>query len=142
MTTIRTASMAVRMIGNDIVFAHTERSPTDAEWNQGLDAFRNAPDPRTMRVFVYTAGGAPNAAQRARLNALLGGVQPPMAVMSTSPMARAAITAISWFNPKMKGFSPDEPDRALDHLGVTGEARTTLKRAMTELRAMIERASA
>jgi hypothetical protein len=83
-----------------------------------------------MRILVYTAGGSPNTAQRARRNALLGDRNIPQAVVTASALARAAGTAISWFQPTFRLFAPDQLEKALDHLAVPGGARLRLRRAI------------
>src|SRR5687767_3375736 len=97
MQTIRSDTMVVGFVGRYVVFVHGKAAPGDDEWEQSLSFYREAPDARQVRALVYTEGGAPNAAQRAKLNAVLGGRKLPIAVLTTSSIARAAGTAISWF---------------------------------------------
>ncbi len=132
---LRTKSMIVRAIGAYVLFAHTQDAPLDDEWDDGLEFFKTAPDPAATRTLVYTAGGAPSAAQRARLKVALGSRKLPMAVLTPSALARAAGAAISWFNPQFRVFGADDVDLALDHLGVSGNDRDLLRQTLREMRA-------
>jgi hypothetical protein len=55
-------------------------------------------------------------------------------VLTPSALARAAGTAISWFNPSIKMFDPEALERALDHLDATRAQRDLLARTLGELR--------
>jgi hypothetical protein len=61
-------------------------------------------------------------------------MKPPIAVMTPSALARATVTAISWFNPGIRSFEPDATQKALDYLDAAQIERVELVRAMTELR--------
>lgn len=130
----RTRTAAWRAVGNFVVFVHTKSSPTDAEWDQILGLFRNLPEIRKVRVLVYTQGGAPDPKQRAKLSQLLSMIKPPVAVLTPSPLARAAGVAISWFLPSLRVFDADGLDAALDHLDAPEAERIGLKSALVELR--------
>ena len=123
-----------REVGDVLVFVHTNDAPSDPEWEKALELLRNRASSSGLRTLVYTAGGAPNAAQRARLNAVIGATKPPIAVLTSSPIARAAGTAISWFNPMFKVFGPDDVDNALDHLALRGIERTHAREALLEMK--------
>jgi len=113
-----------------IVYVHTAEAPSDVEWDLAMRFFEAA-DLKYLRVLVYTDGAAPNASQRARLNGLLGSNKLPMAVLTPSVLARAAGTAISWFNPNLRIFGPDDYEAAFKHLGASADERSAL-RALVE----------
>jgi hypothetical protein len=117
-----------------MVFVHSEESPSNREWSTLMDAFRNATNLRRIRVLVFTYGGAPNARQRAELNDVLGGVRPPVAVVTPSTLARAVCTAIGWFQPRLRAFAPEELEAALDYLDANEADRKVLTRMLRELR--------
>jgi hypothetical protein len=138
MTTVRTQSAAARVVGRYVVFVHDSTDPTDTEWEKLLELFRKLPGGRMPRTLVYTGGGAPNAAQRARLlqtvRETFGSGAFVVAVFTESALARAAGTAISWFIPGIRIFGPNDIDQALDHLGGSSVERATVKVALAELR--------
>ncbi len=131
----RSKTMATRGVGSCLVFVHTSEAPSDAEWDEVLSHFRTVMKTGTGRALVYTEGAAPNTAQRAKLNALFGSAHPRIAVLTPSPLARAAGTAIRWFNPEVRIFGPDEIERALDHLEVSRAERAALTETLAALRA-------
>lgn len=127
-------SLATRGLGNYVVFVHGTLAPPQAEWNMVLDLFRNHPNLTAARTLVYTEGAAPSAAQRADLNAVLGKVKMPTAVMTSSTISRAAGTALSWLNPGFRVFAATDFDGAFDHLGATGNDRRMLRDTVEDLR--------
>jgi hypothetical protein len=133
MVTVRSKSMACKAVGNYLLFAHGKQRPTDAEWETTLQSFREAKNASAVRVLVFTAGAAPDTPQRAKLNDLLGDSKPRIAVLTSSPLARAAGTALRWFNPQFRIFRPDEVERALDHLQVPESDRTSLREEFAKL---------
>ncbi|APR74826.1 Hypothetical protein A7982_00172 [Minicystis rosea] len=52
------------------------------------------------------------------MNDYLNGRQSRAAVVTANPFVRGVITALSWFNADMKGFTPEDVDSALRHLQV------------------------
>lgn len=127
-------SLAMRAVGNYVVFVHGTLAPSQAEWNLVLDLYRNHPNLGAARTLVYTEGAAPSAAQRAELAAALGKVKMPCAVMTSSTISRAAGTALGWLNPGIRVFAATDYDGAFDHLGATGNDRRTLRDTVEELR--------
>jgi hypothetical protein len=71
-----------------------------------------------FRGLSFSDGGAPNSTQRRLMNDTLGGKSPLSAVVTNSAMARGVVTAMGWFNPNIKAFSPTELDEALRFLNV------------------------
>jgi hypothetical protein len=132
--------MAAKAVGNFCVFVHTDAAPTDEQWDQVLDFYRGAADPSTFRTLVFTEGAAPNAAQRARLKTATRGAKIPIAVLTSSAVARAAGIAIGWFNPLFRAFGPEELERALDHLDAQGLDRELLKLTLEELKSLLKEA--
>jgi hypothetical protein len=122
-----------------MVYVHADVSPTDDEWEAGLALLKDAPDLSKLSALIYSDGGAPNAAQRARLNAVLGSVRVRIGMLTASLAARAAGVAVRWFNPELSIFKPDEIEAALDHIGAPVEQRAELKRVLTELKGSLAR---
>jgi hypothetical protein len=122
------------MVNHYCVLVHATQSPSDREWELVLAFFRDAEDLNTMKVLVYTDGAAPNAKQRARLNAIVGSNRPRMAVLTPSAFARTIGTAISWFHPGFRVFGPNDLDSAFNHLGAPPPDQVLLRVALNELR--------
>jgi hypothetical protein len=123
------ATMIHRRVRNVIVCVHPEACPTDKEWKEFLDEAREVP-PSELRVVAFTDGGRPNAVQRTDLAAYCDGAQPLIAVISANKIVRGAATAISWFNKRIKLFSPAAAADALLYVGLSPvEASQILKLA-------------
>jgi hypothetical protein len=131
---LQTASMSARIVGGYAVFVHSNRAPTDPEWEQALELHRQGGGAVVLPTLVYTDGGAPNATQRVRLNSLVTTSKPRVAVMTPSVLARAAGAALALINSNTRVFGPDQVDRALDHVGARGTTRDLLRRTLEELR--------
>ncbi len=91
--------------------------PTEREFDDYMQAFLKQ-EITKMRSLTITAGGGPTAAQRKTLNEALKGRSLPAAVVSSAPMIRGVVTALSWFNPKIKAFPVDKLASALEYLEV------------------------
>jgi hypothetical protein len=121
-------------LGEVMLVAHTSRAPTDVEWERYLGAMRGH-DVERMRSLVFTDGGAPNMAQRGRLNDTLDGKTSTGAVISASALVRGVVTALRWFNPKLKAFSPTEVPQALTYLDIKSPRDiAAIRHGMVELR--------
>ncbi len=101
--------------GEIMVVIHTSRPPSDAEWKEYVDGVESL-ELETARSIVITDGGAPSAQQRKRLNDVLGGRQPEGVVISPSTFVRGVVTALSWFNPGLKAYPPEDFDKACQYL--------------------------
>jgi hypothetical protein len=134
MKKLRTRNLLVQVVGNVLITVNAEASPTDEEWEQKLELYREVPDLKRMRILVFTLGGAPNSKQRARLNHVIADHHIPQAVLTNSTLARAAGTAISWFQPTFKMFAPDQLEPALDHLKLPQDERPVVRGALREMR--------
>jgi hypothetical protein len=129
---MRSKSFASREVGDVVVFVHGTQAPTDEEWDDVLDFYRRKPEQSSFRSLVYTAGGAPNASQRARLREA-GQGRARIAVLTASAVARAAGIAVGWFNPQIQIYGLKDIEMALDHLHVPAAQRRELRQAITEL---------
>jgi ferredoxin-NADP reductase len=119
------SSFVVERFGNIVVFVHGAKTPDDIEWARAMELYRR--DAGDLRSLVYTAGATPTTKQRSELKATLAGRSAPMAVLTTSALARAAGAAIRWFNPNFRMFSPDEIEAAFDHIKAPAADRATIR---------------
>src|SRR5690349_14838883 len=103
--------------GNLMITINTTKPPSDAEWNDYLEKFRRH-GPEKIRTLIFTDGRSPTAAQRKMVNDMLAGKPTTAAVICSSPLVRGVVTALSWFNPKIKVFAPNELNAALEYLNV------------------------
>lgn len=109
--------MAYRAFDDAFVVVHGADNPTEAEWERYLQSIEATPTKAT-RILVVTYGGGPNATQRAHLNKIIYPKPPAVAVCTDAAMVRGIVTAIGWFNPRIRAFARDDVGRALTYLGV------------------------
>ena len=112
-------------------------NPTDDEWADYLDLVERHGIERTMQL-ILTDGGEPTRAQRRQLNHLLGGRTVPVAVVSRSTRVRGTVTALSWFNRKIKAFPPAGLHEAIAWLEIPATRTALIEREIIRLRAELE----
>ena len=121
-------SMVFKIVGNvHIVIAGTSE-PIDEDWRTYMAAVRGEErkmaDFGKMRTIVFSAGGGPNAKQRKEVNEFLGGRATPVAIVTSSTIMRGVVTALQWFNPLARAFSPDNVFAAMQFLGTSDSEAT------------------
>jgi hypothetical protein len=118
-----------------VVAVNTDADPSDADWDAFLkDLVPVVPVLRGM--LVYTAGPGPSVSQRARANAVLAKAQAnlPIAVMTSSRMARGIVTAFSWaVDRNIKAFAPTDFQGAVDFLGLSPDDQIKTKVVLKQL---------
>lgn len=122
-----------------IVVIHGPRPPSDEEAHEYLTAFKSR-DISRLRCLIFTEGGAPTAAQRKRLNELLGGRAFPTAVVTNLPLVRGVVTALSWFNPKIRAFTPEAAEEAFRYLGIPSVRYPGIHAEVKKLKALLKQA--
>ncbi len=134
-------SMVFKIVGNVHIVIHGTSEPHDEDWRLYMSAVRGEEQKATgfvkMRTLVFSAGGGPTAKHRKEINEFLGGRTSPVAIVTSSTIMRGVVTALQWFNPLVRAFSPDNVVAAMQFLGVSeGEAHvvwTEAKRLQTSL---------
>ena len=122
--------------GSLMITINTSRPPTDEEWNDYVETYRKR-GPETLRTLVFTDGGAPNSAQRKKVNEMLDGKTTRAAVISPNSMVRGVVTALSWFNPKIKVFAPEQLDDAFRYLEIRGAEIDTVWQVIRKLQSKL-----
>jgi hypothetical protein len=103
--------------GGLIIVVHPRTAPSDQEWDAYLTEYVKY-DPEKLLTLVFTDGGAPSAGQRKAVNDMLQGRTTRAAVVTKSPLVRGVVSALGWFNPKIKSFPPSNIDGAMRYLGL------------------------
>ncbi|NJK32633.1 MAG: STAS/SEC14 domain-containing protein [Deltaproteobacteria bacterium] len=101
---------------DDLLFViHTSPVPTESDWNE-MVAF--ASSRAALRgVLVWSPGAKPNANMRSDIRELQEKFSCKCAVLTNSSVSKGVMTALSWFNVPIKGFSPSELQDALEFVG-------------------------
>ena len=91
-------------------------------------------DVMTKEMYVFTDRGEPTAPQRRALNDPLGGRTVPVAVVSGSVRVRGTVTALSWFNRKIRAFPPWALGDAIAYLEIPASRTDLIERELHKLR--------
>src|SRR5688572_15125155 len=127
------ANVAWRFEGRLSVMLHGPGNPTNLEWGRFLrDAIDHGTGPH-WRNLGLSYGGRPDGEQRKQLAEMLKGRAAPTAIMTSSPLVRAAVLAVSFFNRQMKSFGLDDFDAACSHLGLSAVERERARAFRVEL---------
>jgi hypothetical protein len=126
-------NVAIKVIDRLFLVVYGAANPTDEEWDEYLDLVKRHGVERTMQL-IFTEGGEPSAPQRRVLNELLGGRTVPVAVVSGSVRVRGTVTALSWFNRKIRAFPPSALRDAVAYLEIPVSRTELIEREMRKLR--------
>jgi hypothetical protein len=128
-----------------VICVHTSVDPPTDEWEDMLrrlwSLLSAAPDTRQVRMLVVTGGGGPDAKQRAQLKEVWAARNIKVAVVipgRSNPLKRGLMTALSWINPAMAFFTPEQFRAALAHLDHEADVHAV----WTELAALEQQVSA
>lgn len=117
-------TICAELIDDLVVVVHRPNTaPDPAEWSRYCEQVRSAwQRAEGMRTLVFTRGlaGAPSAKQRTEYNKAIVSADHCVAIVHDgSPLVHAALTAMSWFNPKVRAFHQQALADALRYLGLT-----------------------
>lgn len=132
-------TLAFGRVDRCVLLVHSEEAPTDREWDAYID-FVNAQLPDRIRILVVSNGGTPSAPQRNQIKDVATQFPDktiPTAVITTSVLARGAVTAINWFFKNVRAFAPMEIAEALKFLEIPPEAEAPVQQALAELQAKL-----
>lgn len=122
-------------VGTIVIAVHGPDAPPDSEWNAYIEEFERQRDLSLARNFVCTDGGAPTSTQRRAINErLLQNGRGLCAVVTGSSLVRGVVTALNWFNPVIKAFSPEQARAAYAHLNMTTEEIALVRIQVERLR--------
>jgi hypothetical protein len=127
-------NMAFKVVDRLFIVVYGTGDPTDDEWRHYLKVVEQHGIDRTMQL-VFTEGGRPTSSQSGYLNdRVLKGRTVPVAVLSASAGVRARVTALSWFNRKIRAFSPSAIRDALAYLEIPASRTELIGRELDKLR--------
>lgn len=119
-------------MGRLTVTVHTDAVPADDEWAKYISGVHDHLPLEAQRGLVVSAGGGPNGRQRRMMVDALENAKVPFAILTNSLLMRSAATAVSWFNPYLKVFGPDDLEKAIAYLDLTAWERTETLRSVGE----------
>ena len=126
-------NVAIKVIDRLFLVVYGTADPSDEEWDAYLGLVKHHGIDRTMQL-ICTDGGEPSAPQRKVLNEVLGGRTVPVAVVSSSVRVRGTVTALSWFNRKIRAFPPPALREAIAYLEIPASRIDLIERELEKLR--------
>jgi hypothetical protein len=124
--------MAITVIDRLFLVVYGVTNPTDEEWRSYLDRVERDGIERSMQL-VHTDGGGPTIAQRGELNERLGGLQVPVAVVTGSARVLLTVTALSWFNRRIRAFPLSGLGDAIAYLEIPASRTDLIRREIARL---------
>ena len=140
-------TMATRVWEDLLISLHTAEPPDEEGWReysrQLLELIvKDLNDSTKGRRIVFTDGGSPNLVQRAEINKILSGRTMKVAIVSNSPSTQGVVTALNWYNPLIRSFTPARVAEAWQHLGITEATFPFIRRELNLLRQTVGRVNA
>jgi len=134
--------MSWRAEGRLNVVFHGAHAPTNLEWQRYVTEAIASSARVDTRVVILSRGGSPDGAQRQSLMTALRGRIHPVALLTDKTLARAAVTAMSLFNPTMKAFPTAGLKEGCEFLGLTRDERERVAQLVVELEKEVEGSTA
>jgi hypothetical protein len=130
----------------NVIILYQVGTPTAEEWKRYTDSLRAKKeilkDMSKGKAIAFSEGGSLTAAQRKEVNEIIGPKGGLAVVFSTSAIMRGVVTGLSWFNPLIKAFAPEDKDAAFKHLQLTAYESAEVERTIDRLRLEIKGGSA
>jgi hypothetical protein len=133
-------NMLTRRAGSLVLLRQNTEEPTDQDWAEFLRLLasqRKEVSAPSLRILVYTDGGAVSSDQRKRLAETLGDFHPKVACVSNSVKVRFAGAMIALFQRNYRQFSVAEMKHAFTHLELSPVQRESAEAILYELEAML-----
>lgn len=130
-------TLAFGKVGSCFAFICLDTSFNENEWRDYIQFLKaNLTPGMQPRCIVVSEGGGPNSAQRQQLNEIIEPYRSVLkvAVLTRSPLARGIVTALSWFNPVFRPFSPDDLEHALEYLEMPRTKHGEVQNLLTSVR--------
>jgi hypothetical protein len=121
-------SLVTRTVGPLLLLRQSQDDPSESEWMDcitQLDALLEAmgTGAPTVKVLVYTDGGAPTERQRGMLQRSLAKNPVRVAVITDNLKARITSATVALGNRNQRSFSTAEWSRAYAYLGLSPEEK-------------------
>jgi hypothetical protein len=129
-------NLVFQNMGSLLIAVYNENQPTDDDHRKATAVFRTL-DLEKVRFLGVTRGGAPTASQRKDLTDILNGRELLAAIVTDARLVRGVVSALSWFNQRVRAFSMSEMDEAFKYLSIVPRdfehVRSTVKRLEGEV---------
>lgn len=124
--------------GRLLVVVHSAANPSPLEWDRLLNETEVRGRGKDLRILIISYGGGPDVDQRKQLAKLMAAFPAPRAVMTASTLVRGIMSALAFFNPRMKAFPLHDLDAATQYLGLHTDERSTAERLRGTLESKLD----
>ena len=121
-----------------LVIVHAPVPPSDADWEQMMQASRDALT-RIKGCLVVAGESTLDANKRRGLAETLKGRNLKVAVMVASPLARGMVTALGWLVGGYRAFGMNDFDEAFDYMQVPVATRTKARSTVSDIQQSLGR---
>lgn len=129
---------ACDVVDNIVLGAHSKEDPTEEDWESYVAITRKVLDEYgSVKLLVYSLGGGPNSVQRSKANDVFKERPQHVAVMLNSAILRGVVTALSWFNPKVRAFNLEQLEEACRYLEISDAQLDQVREAFPLLKAEV-----
>jgi hypothetical protein len=126
-------NMHTVVVSNVVLVVHSDRDGDDREWDQCIELMATRRS-ELLGVLVFTPGPGPASDKRARIAKLNEDLPVPIAVCSSSRLARGIVTALSWFGVPIKAFDANRTDLAMAFLKIPEASRASIRSEFESLK--------
>ncbi|WP_438015176.1 hypothetical protein WMF18_30415 [Sorangium sp. So ce315] len=120
-----------------LIAVHGREPPSDEDWDSYMQTVVSLPA-TCSKTLVVTAGGGPNAKQRASVNEFVSKHTLTVAICTDTLLVRQISTALSWFNPRVRSFRGNDIAAALRYLEVSGPEAALVHHKVAKMRLELE----
>lgn len=131
-------NVAYSLLDNVFIAVWGRVNLSDAESTEVFEVFRRL-DFGRVRMLVVTEGAGPGPVLRKQMNTALGGQELQTAVVTDDFVIRGVVTALSWFNRRIRWFPYTALDDALEYLNVPDFRVDAIVKEVGYLRAELQK---
>jgi hypothetical protein len=129
-------TIAFRRVGRAYIVVQGATTASNYEWNEYANDLHANIDHIDVMI-VWTAGGTPNAEQRAYQAALWAKTQkrPRVAILTPSAFVNSFVSSLAWVaRQRLRAFGPDDLVLASGYLDLSEEERNAVAEEIARLR--------
>jgi hypothetical protein len=129
-------TVAHKLLRNLMISVHGREHVSSEQFPEVLSTFQEL-DYENVRMLVVTEGGGPTPQQRREMVNAMGGREMVTAVVSDDIFIRGVVTALSWFNSKIKSFPRSDLEGAMRYLQIPPARFDEVRAEVAALRASL-----
>lgn len=131
---MKNRTLVTRDIGGLLISRQNKETPSDAEWDEFLEAVvTNRERAALVKILVMTEGGGPSVVQRKRLEQALDRRTFRVAVVTDSIKVRFIVSSVALLNRDISSFARSDIRDAYRYLDLSMEQQQRAETTLAEL---------